>query len=192
MDVHFPSLMEKTDEEIIGLVLNGSKHEYRHLIHRYQRPIYNLMYRYSRSDSDAADLTQEVFLRAFEKLDRYEPGRPFFPWLYTLAVNRANDWNRTIRRRHAHQAGLNDDVPEQAERSSGQERMLERREELERLQRGLDLLSDETREILMLRFHHECSVREVAGIFAISESAVKMRTSRGLQQLQTLMREDES
>lgn len=184
--------MEKSDEEIITLVLDGRKQEYRHLIHRYQRQIYNLMFRYSRSGQDAADLTQDVFLRAFEKLDRFESGRPFFPWLYTLAINRVNDWSRTTRRRNAHQERFNDNTPQREEEGSGQERRLERREELERLQRGLDLLSDETREILVLRFHHECSVKEVAGILAISESAVKMRTARGLQQLQILMGEDES
>ncbi|MDD3619074.1 MAG: RNA polymerase sigma factor [Desulfobulbaceae bacterium] len=182
--------MEKSDEEIISLVLDGRKHEYRHLIHRYQRQIYNLMFRYSRSGQDAADLTQDVFLRAFEKLDGFEPGRAFFPWLYTLAVNRANDWSRNCKRRNAHRQELIDNTPERAERCSGQERMLEHREELERLQRGLDLLGNETREILMLRFHHELSVKEVAEIFAISESAVKMRTARGLQLLQSLLAED--
>ncbi|HHO49030.1 MAG TPA: RNA polymerase sigma factor [Desulfobacteraceae bacterium] len=182
--------MEKSDEEIINLVLDGRKHEYRHLIHRYQRQIYNLMFRYSRSEQDAADLTQDVFLRAYEKLDGFEPGRVFFPWLYTLAVNRANDWSRNCKRRNAHREGLIDNAPERAERGSRQERMLEHREELERLQRGLDLLGNETRELLMLRFHHGRSVKEVAEIFAISESAVKMRTARGLQLLQSLLADD--
>lgn len=184
-------MMEKTDEEIVSLVLDGRKQEYRHLIHRYQRQVYNLMYRYCRSEHDAADLTQEVFLRAYEKLSSFQLSRSFFSWLYTLAVNRANDWSRK-HGRQAKQTRLDPGMPEQAGRGSGQERMLEYREEVERLQRAMILLPDETREILLLRFHHECSVKEVAGIFAISESAVKMRTSRGLQQLQSLMGENNS
>lgn len=184
--------MEKTDEEIISLILDGHRQEYSHLVRRYQRQIYNLMYRYSHSEHDAADLTQEVFLRAFEKLDRFQCDRSFFSWLYTLAVNRANDWSRKHRRQRANPLRLDPGLPEPAGTGSRQERMLERKEELARLQKGMNLLSDETRELLMLRFHHECSVREVAGIFAISESAVKMRTSRGLRQLQSLMGGDNS
>lgn len=181
-----PYGMDKTDEEIVRLVLDGRRQEYRHLVHRYQRQIYNLMYRYSRSEQDAADLTQEVFLRAYEKLAYFQPGRVFFSWLYALAVNRANDWSRKNRRWSYHDR-MDAGFPEAADRGSGQEGLLEHREALERLQRGMDSLPDETRELLILRFHHERSVREVADIFGISESAVKMRTSRGLQQLQNLM-----
>lgn len=182
-----PYGMEKPDEDIVRLVLDGRKQEYGHLVHRYQRQIYNLMYRYSRSEHDAADLTQDVFLRAYENLDRFRSDRAFFPWLYTLAVNRANDWSRKNKRRRIDRDRIDSGFPEGEERGAGQERVLEHREELERLRKEMDRLPDETREILILRFHHERSVREVADIFGISESAVKMRTSRGLRQLQCLM-----
>jgi RNA polymerase sigma-70 factor (ECF subfamily) len=87
---------------------------------------------------------------------------------------------------------LRNSLPEPAISGSTLEKILENREEVQRLQRVMNLLTDETREILMLRFHQECSVKEVARIFSISESAVKMRTSRGLQQLQGLMQENSS
>ncbi|MDH3327756.1 MAG: RNA polymerase sigma factor [Desulfobulbaceae bacterium] len=184
--------MEISNEEIISQVLDGRKQAYSILITRYQRQIFNLMYRYSRSENDAADLTQEVFIRAYEKLNSFSSGHSFFTWLYTLAVNRANDWSRKRNRQQQNHIHLAHQLSNHQERETRQEKLLENKEDLQRLQRAINMLSDDTREILMLRFHEEIPVKEVAQIFSISESAVKMRTARGLQQLQGIMQEDDS
>ncbi len=181
--------MEKSDEEIISQVLDGRKQAFSVLIKRYQRQIFNLMYRYSRSENDAADLTQEVFLRAYDKLSSFRSGRSFFSWLYTLAVNRANDWSRKQNRLKKNQKELQNSLPAPIKTNSKQEMILQVKEDLIRLQRAMQMLPENTREILMLRYHHDRSVKEVAEIFSTSESAVKMRTSRGLQQLQDIMQE---
>ncbi|MDW7773494.1 MAG: RNA polymerase sigma factor [Desulfobulbaceae bacterium] len=181
--------MEKSDEEIIGQVLGGHKQAYSILIKRYQRQIFNLMFRYSRSQNDAADLTQEVFLRAYEKLNSFRSEYRFFTWLYTLAVNMANDWARKKTRLLQHQEQMADRMVYPDAAGFRQEKILENREDLRQLQKAVDMLADDTREILLLRYHEECSVKEVARIFSISESAVKMRTARGLRQLQEIMRE---
>lgn len=184
--------MEISNEEIISQVLDGRKQAYSILITRYQRQIFNLMYRYSRSENDAADLTQEVFLRAFEKLNSFRSGHSFFAWLYTLAVNRANDWIRKRNRQQQNHIQLANQLTNHQEKDAGQEKLLENKENLQRLHRAINMLTDDTREILMLRFHEEIPVKEVAQIFSISESAVKMRTARGLQQLQDIMQEEGS
>lgn len=179
--------MEISDEEIIGQVKGGHKQAFTVLVERYQSPIFNLMYRYSRSDHDAADLTQEVFIRAYEKLGTFKPGGSFFSWMYTLAVNRANDWRRRqqtmAKYRHVMQAEKADQYPKE----SRQERDLLQQEDLQQLETAMQELNDDTREILILRYRYDCSVRETAEIFSISESAVKMRTTRGLKQLQDLL-----
>ncbi len=179
--------MEKSDEDIVSQVLGGNKQAYAVLIQRYQKQIFNLMYRYSCSDHDAADLTQEAFLRAYEKLGSFKPGNSFFSWLYTLAVNKAHDWNRKQNRQKNNLRELQNLTPEPVKTGSRQEKTIQHREEVIQLQRAMQKLHDDTREILMLRFQHDCSVKVVAEIFSISESAVKMRTSRGLKQLQDLM-----
>lgn len=184
--------MEKSDEEIIDQVRGGDKQAYSILIRRYQRQVFNLMYRYSRSDNDAADLTQDVFLRAFEKLHTFRSGHRFFTWLYTLAVNRANDWARKRKRLRRNHNELTDQMTDTPGGEAGQETILEGREKLQLLHNAVNTLSDDAREILMLRYHEECSVKEVARIFAISESAVKMRSSRALRQLQEFMQKDVS
>lgn len=180
--------MHLTDEEIVQEVLAGRRQSYAEIVTRYQRPVFNLMYRYTRHEQDAADLTQEVFLRAFDRLSTYRPDRSLFSWLYTLAVNRANDWSRSRTRQQAGmRAYLRDDV--KIWQANNPATGAENRQEGQMLHKALDRLSPETREILLLRYRHEQPVREVATAFGMSESAVKMRVKRGLEQLQEILRE---
>ena len=62
------------------------------LVRQYQKPIFNLMYRVTGSSEDAKDLTQETFIKAYEKLDHFRMGARFFPWLYTIGYNHARNF----------------------------------------------------------------------------------------------------
>ncbi len=156
---------------------------------RYQRQIYNLMYRYCRNEEDAADLTQEAFVRAFTRLHQYRTGQRFFSWLYSLAVNLARDWYRKSRKRQALQSELITNSPELGTGSLQEEKM-EQDQEILQVMQALDLLPDKTREIVILRYRHELSIKEVAKVFGLGESAVKMRLSRAIQQLRNIMRKN--
>ncbi len=183
--------MEQSDEVLVSRVQEGSSESFAPLVQRYQRPVFNLMYRYTRSEQEAADLTQEVFLRAYEKLASYRPGRSFFSWLFALASNRARDWHRKNGRKILHEQSLRLAGQEPGP-VSGQEKRLEEKEQLELVEALLQRLPARTREILILRYRHERSIREIATIFACSQSAVKMRISRGLRELQDMMANKET
>ncbi len=175
--------MNLSDEDIVDGVLAGEKELYAVLVERYQRPVYNLMYRYSHNMEEAADLTQEVFVRTFDRLGSFRAGSSFFPWLYALAVNQANDWSRSRARRKAR---VDDYVQEAmfSETPADQQALVEAKETEEVIDRALAGLPVETRELLIFRYRHERSIREAAMVFKISESAVKMRIKRGLDDLQ--------
>lgn len=180
--------MHRTDEEIVTEVLAGKTQHYAEIVTRYQKPVFNLMYRYTRHELDAADLTQDVFFKAFSRLSSYRPERSLFSWLYTLAINVANDWSRARTRRQTKLPPLDElHTPHSTYRNPAIR--LEDREQGELLEQALALISAETREILHLRYRHEQPVKEVATIFGMSESAVKMRIKRGLEQLQKIMQE---
>ena len=180
--------MSLTDEEIVQAVLAGKKARFSDIVNRYERPVFNLMYRYARHEQDAADLTQEVFLRAFNRLATFRADRSFFSWLYTLAVNHANDWSRSRRRRQDGEQAHRLEKAGSVE-SVDPTREMESCEQSEMLQAALNLLPSETREILLLRYRHEQPIREVAAVFALTESAAKMRIKRGLEQLQRILSE---
>jgi RNA polymerase sigma-70 factor (ECF subfamily) len=81
----------KDEQRCIDRVLGGEVNAFGTLVVRYQKPIFNLMYRMVGSSDRAADLTQETFFKAYQKLDRFHPGRKFFPWLYAIGLNLARD-----------------------------------------------------------------------------------------------------
>lgn len=178
--------MKYSDEEIVIKVLDGEKHLYGILVDRYQRPVFNLMLRYARNREEAADLAQDAFVCAYDKLKSFQTDRSFFPWLYRLAVNLAGDWSRKRARRHAQLHMLRHEAALELDEQDGHSR-LENLEELQQVQEALLELSDQTREILMLRYRHGCPIRDVADTFNLSESAVKMRIQRGLSQLRGIL-----
>jgi len=177
------------DEEVIGRVLAGRTDQYGLLVERYQGMIFNLMYRFCRSRQQAADLSQEVFLRAYERLESFDGSKKFFPWLYTLALNLARDWQRKKKRRLAQLEELRWHMGTAVSGRKLPEEEVMETQETRRLYRALDLLEEETREILLARYCSGLTIREIAAIFGLGESAVKMRISRSLDRLQDLLEE---
>ncbi len=178
--------MNYSDEEIVQEVLAGEKQLFGVLVDRYQQPIYNLMFRYAQNRDEAAELTQDAFVRTFERLWLFRTNEVFFPWLYSLAVNLARDWRR---KRNRQQAGMHLLQHEAADRQADEDEKTgsENRQDIEQVEHGLMELSSQTREILILRYRHGCPVRDVARAFSLSESAVKMRIKRGLAQLRDIL-----
>ena len=174
--------MNLSDEDIVEGILAGGKELFAVLVDRYQRPVYNLMYRYSRNAEEAADLTQEVFVRSFDRLKTFRAGNSFFPWLYGLAVNQANDWSRSRARQRVGLDAYGEHLRQ--ETAADRQNAMESRETGQRIAQALARLSEETRELLIFRYRHERSIREAAIVFKLSESAVKMRIKRGLDELQ--------
>ena len=173
--------MEISDETLIKQILGGDTASFALIVERYKVQIYNLMYRYSSSGDDAADMTQDVFGRVFEKLERYRCQKSFFSWLYTLALNYARDW---ARKKNNHERKI-DRFSREYNNTEMQTpgRIFEASEETKDLITALQTLAADRREMVLLKYRHERSIREIAEIFDISESAVKMRLHRALDQL---------
>ena len=182
--------MEKqAEEQIIREVLNGDYQRFALLVDAYKGPVFNLAYRMTGSYSDAEDLAQESFLRAFEHLGRYDPGRKFFTWLYTIALN-------LIRTHLRQRMRANPPAPpgtpsvNQAEspRSANPEAIVMEEEAVLEVNRALLRLTDDLRELIVLRFYQGLSFDAIADILCISQSAAKMRVYRGLKRLRVLMK----
>lgn len=132
--------------------------------------------------SETEDLTSEVFHRALANLHRFEwRGTPFAAWLYRIAVNAMA--NRGTQR--AQQDRLSDTAdpapPPQAE--------LEAAERRARLFRSVESLPADQRRVILLRFAHQKSFREIAGQLGRSEGAVKQLQFRALENLRARMEE---
>ncbi|MCK5485824.1 MAG: sigma-70 family RNA polymerase sigma factor [Desulfobacterales bacterium] len=173
----------KDEQRCIDRVLGGEVNAFGPLVERYQKPIFNLMYRMAGSSDKAADLTQETFIRAYQKLERFHPGKRFFPWLYSIGLNLARDFARKNTRDIETRSTLNPESISGCNYPGDQhDRMCESLEFL-RLEKALDELPVIYREALILRYHDECSMRDIAAALNLSLSAAKMRVHRGLNML---------
>jgi RNA polymerase sigma-70 factor (ECF subfamily) len=173
----------KDEQRCIDRVLGGEVNAFGTLVVRYQKPIFNLMYRMVGSSDRAADLTQETFFKAYQKLDRFHPGKRFFPWLYAIGLNLARDFVRKNTRNPETRSTLNPESFSGCSSPGDQhDRMCESLEFL-RLEKALDELPVIYREALILRYHDECSMGDIAAALNLSVSAAKMRVHRGLDML---------
>ena len=84
-------MSQRTDKELVAAILDGATEQYSELVKRYQGRIVNYLYRLLRNVDDAHDLSQEVFLRVYRALDRYNPQYKFSTWLYRVSQNAAID-----------------------------------------------------------------------------------------------------
>jgi len=138
------------------------------LVARYEKPIFNTAYRMVRNADDAADITQNAFIKAFEKIDTFNPSYKFFNWLYRIAVNETlNLINRRKRRRE-----FEYDPPA---RIPSPEDDLELTEMGRYLQDALDAMAYDQRIVIVLKHLLLLPYREIANILDIPEKTVKSR-----------------
>lgn len=174
---------------VIQKVLSGDVDAYGFLVSKYQKSIYNLMYRQTRLKEEAADLTQETFLKAYERLERFRPEGRFFSWLYAIGSNLVRDWARKNRIATEKkdlvftELARNDQAVESDE-------LLDLKHNMEALLQALGSMPLEYREAIILRYREELSMKEIAEIFKLSVSGAKMRVHRGLEKLRKLLLEN--
>ncbi len=180
--------MENQDESVIQAVIDGDTKAFGVLIRKYQTPIYNLMLRTTGCMEDAADLTQETFLRAFRKIHTYTAGKSFFSWIYAIGLNLARDNMRKNRRRQALMNTEGSFLFRPEGTATGSDSETENMERLS-LQQALMSLPLDYREALILRYRDGFDMKELAETLKLSVSGAKMRVHRGLQQLRTMLQE---
>ncbi|SRR6266566_5027010 len=145
------------------------------LVRRYQRRIYALAYQHLRDPDEAQDLAQEVFVRLFRGLERYDAGRPFEPWFWRLAGNVAASYRR---RRPAAPV----DLPATA--------AAHEREDTLPLERALADLNEELRLPVLLHYYLDLPLDEIATALGLSLSAVKSRLHRARAILRRVLVEE--
>jgi RNA polymerase sigma-70 factor (ECF subfamily) len=160
--------MATVDADLVTQVQQGDRKAFGMLVAKYEKPIYNTAYRMLHNADDAADITQTAFVKAFEKIDSYNPSYKFFNWLYRITVNESlNTINRRKRRRD-----FEYDPPA---RTLTPDEDLQLIEIGHLLQGALDVMSFDHRVVIVLKHLMLLSYSEIAGILDIPEKTVKSR-----------------
>lgn len=155
--------------------LAGDEAALRFFVERFQGSVFGLCYRMLRHRQDAEDLAQEVFLRAFRGLSRWQPGRPLKPWLMMIAANRCRT---AIRRRMNRPAAapLLDDAPT----TPASDESTDLAEELER---ALSRLREDYRQCFVLFHQGELSCARIAKIMGRPTGTIKTWLHRARREL---------
>lgn len=181
---------QRADAEIVARVLKGDKQAYALLIEAYKGPLFNLAFRMTGDYSDADDLTQETFIKAYQNLHQFDQEKKYFTWLYTIGINLIRNHLNRKAREHVQQTENRFFAGTQARGDGRGEGDAVSEEKLGRLEEAMQQLSVDLREAIVLKYHQDLTFEEVAAITGDTTGAVKMRIYRGLKQLRQLMEEN--
>lgn len=184
---------QATDEQLVAAVLEGDRERFGDLIERYQGRLVNYLFRLLRNVDDAHDLAQEVLVKVYQVLDRYDPQYRFSTWLFRVAQNAAID---QIRRRRLKVVSLRQDDEEGEGRDwdlpspeRGPYGDLRNRERGDAIQEAIDSLPWEYRELILLRHFGELPYEEIAQMKSMPLGTVKNKLFRGRQMLKEKLQE---
>ncbi len=176
------------EKKLLKKAAAGSAEAFEQLVLTYQTPIYNLCLRMTGNPEDAADMTQESFLKAWRSLEGFHFESAFSTWLYRLASNTCLDFLRSVKRRKQFSLTMEDadgetqllDLPDPAPTP---EASLLSAEESALLAAAMRQLDPEQQRILTLRVVNDLSYTEIAAVLDIKEGTVKSRLARARENL---------
>lgn len=159
---------------------DGDQSAFATLVQRYTGAVFNLAYRMLDDVHEAEDAVQEVFLRAYRNLDRFDASRRFVTWLLTIGSNYCVD---RLRRRRSPLIAIDQVAFWLTSHEPGPERRALLDERRTAVQRALQRLPERYRSVTVLRYWHDLSYTEIGEALNLSESTIKTRLHRARKML---------
>lgn len=189
---------QEIDLELIKRFRSGDKSAFNELYDSYKWLIYNYIYHVTNNRAMAEDLTQETMVKVYTKIQKYRPTGKFFSWIYTIARNitftelRKNKGKKAL---SLDKEIFGDDKGTLADLISddhdGPYDELCREESAGKIKEMLDMMPEEFREVLILRFKQDLSYSEIAGMVGCSENNVATRVFRAKKMFIKILKKQE-
>ena len=181
-------MTREQEAQIVERVLSGDVNAFETLVLEYEKSVYGITQRMTGNAEDAADMTQETFIKAYNSLSNFRGDSKFSVWLYRIATNVCLDFLRSKNRKPTVSLSVEDDEGEEsqmdiADESQSPETLLERGLTRDAVRRGLKALNDEYRQILLLREIQGLSYEEIAQALNLEVGTVKSRIFRARKKL---------
>lgn len=181
--------MKKEEAHIIKEILNGKTEQYEYFLDRYGQQVFVLVDRIVSCQEDAEELTQDVFLKAFQQLSSFKAESSFSTWIYRIATNIAisavrKKRNDVLRLDDSVFANLSDTQVDAALEDESEEQM-------ERLQQAMNQLEADERALITLYYLEEKPLAEVAFILGMTEGNAKVKLHRIRKKLYVLIKNQE-
>lgn len=181
------------DFQLVEAFRRGEEKAFDEIVRRYQRQVANIIYLTLGSRAEVDDLSQDVFVRIYRSLDRFEFDSSLYSWIYRITVNLCIDEIRKKKiRKFIPLDFLADKKLEQEKRASaamtGSDQLLQK-EKSETIRKALEKLSPVHRTVILLREYQDLSYGEIAKTLRISPQAVKSRIFRAREELRELLKD---
>ena len=194
---------DASDEQLLERFnFHGETHAFEILIHRYEAPLFNYLYRYLGNRESAEDVFQSSFLQVYSKSDQFDSSKKFKPWLYTVATNQAIDYQRRNHRKttislDASYGGDDDestgslqDILESAEKDPSFS--MDSAEQVQRIHAAVDELPDILKETVNLVYFEDLKYKDAADILQIPVGTVKSRLHAAMKKLAEKLTENQT
>ena len=172
---------DSTDRDLVLHTRSGEANAFGELVRRYQASVFNVCFRLMGERREAEDLAQEAFIRAYKRLDTFDMGRPFGPWIRRVAANLCITHLRRREPLHLH-LDEERDQPIQTVEMDVETRHMQT-EDSEVVRSALIGLPSHYREVIELRHFHELSYAEISSALEKPQSDVRSHLFRARKML---------
>ena len=173
--------------EYIRRILEGNTGLFSYLVNGYAKEVYALIVKIVRKPEEAEELTQDVFMKVFNKLSTFKGDSRFSTWIYRIAYNTSIS---AVRRKRVEYPAIDEkvlnNVPDQEV-----DQLLNQQENeavLQRLEKAITLLSSEEKALITLYYQQEMPVKELAEVTGLSEANVKIKLHRTRKKLYVMVK----
>ncbi|MCX6826033.1 MAG: sigma-70 family RNA polymerase sigma factor [candidate division Zixibacteria bacterium] len=164
-------LAEQATKTIVGQIKKGDKQAFGELVELYRNQVAALAYKMVGNYDEAADVTQNVFVKISQNIGRYDESKKFYTWLYRITVNASIDYMRKHRRHHHESI---EEVTEKADDKNDTPELSYQRDQLRHyINEAAESLNDKQRSAFMLRDMDGCHIDDVANIMNMPEATVR-------------------
>jgi RNA polymerase sigma-70 factor (ECF subfamily) len=171
------------EKKLLAEAKNGDTDAFGKLVQRYQRRVYTVIYRFVRNHTEADDLAQEAFIRAFKAIGRFDLRYPFSPWMYRIAINLT--FNHLKKRR----LPMVDADLERKPAADNPVSVLEQDETRRRVHAAIARLPLKLRQVLVLRVYEDWPYAQIAQVLDIPIGTVMSRLARARQAVKEELKE---
>ena len=182
-----------SDIELVKKTISGDRQAYRKLVEKYQQRIYSIAYGVLHNREDSLDVCQDVFIKAFRKLEKFRGESSFYTWLYRIAINMAIDYRRkrkvTVEVEYNDALKPDEEIEKQSIKTQAENpaEKLDRKEINKLVMEAIQTLPDEQKTVLILREIEGLPYDEIAETIGISIGTVMSRLHYGRKKLRDIL-----
>jgi len=189
-------MSEHTDEQLVVNYLKGEKDDFEVLVRKYLKPIFGFVYHYLGNAADTEDVTQEVFLRVWKNIKKFDPEKSFKTWIFSIAKNAALDFikkKKTIPfSNFTDEAGDNIILETLSDPAPLPDELFDQQNLAEVLDKSLEKISPKYRTVLYLYYINQFNFREIAESLNEPINTIKSRHRRALVALREVLLADKN